>query len=92
MFGLVFVVNYSIQKALSLLDKIKSGAVPLDTASITEIITTTPSGSENIMLNIAMLVIVVCWVASIIDSYRIGNIEDKTEAHNNMKMLCLFTE
>ena len=85
MIGLVYVVNYSIQKALSVLDKIKSGAVPLDTASITELITTTPSGSENTMLNIAMLVIVVFWAAGIIDSYRIGHIEDKNEAHNNMK-------
>ena len=65
--GLVFVVNYAMEKALSLVGEIESGAVPLDAASIAELVATPPGGAETMMLNIATAVIVVCWVASIIE-------------------------
>ena len=75
--GLVFMVNYAVEQALSLVGEMESGAVPLDATSIAELVTTTPGGPETMMLNIATYVIVACWVASIIDAYRIGSIEDK---------------
>jgi len=75
--GFVFMVNYAVEQALSLVGEMESGAVPLDATSIAELVTTTPGGPETMMLNIATYVIVACWVASIIDAYRIGSIEDK---------------
>jgi hypothetical protein len=75
--GFVFMVNYAVEQALSLVGEMESGAVPLDATSIAELVTTTPDGPETMMLNIATYVIVACWVASIIDAYRIGSIEDK---------------
>jgi hypothetical protein len=81
--GLVFVVNYAVQQALSLVGEIESGAVPIDATRIAELVAATPGGPENMMSNIATYVIVACWVASIIDAYRIGSIEDqKAEARD----------
>jgi hypothetical protein len=79
MTGLAFMLNNSIQKALSIVDKIERGEVPLDPDAIANLISATASRSESLMLAAAQWIIILCWIISIIDAYRLGKLADQAE-------------
>lgn len=74
---LYLVISRLIEKALQITDKIISGEVQLDVTAITELIAKQSTGSETQLLNIAEVVLVIIWLISIVDSYRIGRLQDK---------------
>ena len=65
------------KKALTIIDRINSGEIPVETGAITELVSISTSGAEGSILNIAALVFGVCWLIGIIDSYRLGIIQEK---------------
>ncbi len=78
--GLLYLIRYSLNQAYTIADQIALGTIPLDTAVITNLITAQPEGTELLKLQIATWAIIICWVVSIIDSYRIGKITDQTNS------------
>ena len=74
MLGLIFIVDNVIQRTSSAIDKILSGAASSDMATITRLVSA--SESDSLKLNIATAVLIACWVISVIDSYRIGRLEE----------------
>jgi hypothetical protein len=44
---------------------------------ITELVSKSTSGADGSVLNIAAPVVVACWLIGIIDSYRLGIIQEK---------------
>lgn len=74
MIGLIFILDNVIRRASSAVDKILSGAVSSDLETITRLVSA--SESDSLKLNIATTVLIVCWVISVIDSYRIGRLEE----------------
>jgi hypothetical protein len=83
--ALVFVGNHTMQMASSIVDKIMSGEIAPDAQTIAALISATPDGSDALMLNLATLVMIVCWVVGIADSWRIGRIADTAEAENGKR-------
>ena len=77
--SLIFLVYYSLNKAYAIADQIALGKIPLDTEVITNLITAPPAGAEWLSLQIATWIIIVCWAASIIDSFRLGYMADHTK-------------
>lgn len=75
---LLFLVREAIDKAYAIAEQIEQGNVPLDTLAISNLISTSPDGTDLLMLNIATWVLLASWLASIIDSYRLGKIADQT--------------
>ena len=75
--ALTVIVTKAIKQALAIVDKINSGEIPVDAGSITELASISTSGAEDSILNIAALVISVVWVIGIVDSYRLGIIQEK---------------
>ena len=79
--ALCFIVNDVMLKASAIADKILSGAVSADATAIIALVA--DSGVESNMVDIAGYVILACWIAGILDSYRIGRMKDKAEDTNN---------
>ena len=75
--GSYYVISKTVERALEIVEKIQSGAVPLDVTTITELVSKQSTGTEGQFTHIITIVIVICWFISIIDSYRVGRAQDK---------------
>ena len=75
--GVSVIVTKAINQALTIVDKINTGEIPVEAGAITELVSKSSSGAESSILNIAALVVGACWLVGIIDSYRLGIIQGK---------------
>jgi hypothetical protein len=63
---------------MQIAEKVESGAVPLDPATISELVSQQSPGMEQ-SVNIATLVLAALWLVGILDSYRLGKANDKKD-------------
>jgi hypothetical protein len=70
--GVYYLVAKSVEIAAKIAEKIQSGEAQLDATTITELVSKQTTGTESLLINIATIAILVCWVIGIIDSYRVG--------------------
>jgi len=75
--ALSVIVTRIYQRALTIVDRINSGDIPVDTGAIAEIVSNSASGADSFIENIAVIVLVACWLIGIIDSYRLGVAQEK---------------
>ena len=75
--GLFFLVSKTVERALQITEKIQTGEVGLDVATITELVSKPATGTEALFLNIAATVLIVSWLFGVVDSYLIGRTQDK---------------
>jgi len=75
--ALSVIVTKAIKQALTIVDRINSGEIPVEAGAITELVSKSTSAADGSVLNIATLVVVACWLIGIIDSYRLGIIQEK---------------
>ena len=75
--ALSVIVTKAIKQALTIIDRINSGEIPVETGTITELVFNSTGGADSSILNIAALVLGACWLIGIIDSYRLGLIQEK---------------
>ncbi len=76
LFGFSQLITDIVEKSLLITEQIQTGTVPLDVKTITGLLATTSSGNDVQSINIIGIILLVCWLAGIIDSYRIGRIQD----------------
>jgi len=74
---LYLMISRLTEIALQISDKIISGEIGLDVVVITELIAKQSAGPETRLLNIAGVILIIIWLISIVDSYRIGRLQDK---------------
>jgi len=74
--ALAVLVRGLIVQAEFVMDKIESGAIPLDPVAIATLLDSVP---DTQMTSIAFWVFVVCWIGALVDAYRLGAKRD-TEA------------
>ncbi|VAX09103.1 hypothetical protein MNBD_GAMMA25-138 [hydrothermal vent metagenome] len=67
-----FLTTTMVERVLQITEKIQSGQVPLDVASINELVSVQSSGADAQALNIATIIFIVIWLVGIADSYRVG--------------------
>ena len=74
----IFVVK-AVQQALAILEKIESegGAISMNTISDAATQAYTTSGSLTI--NLALLLVILCWIIGVVDAYIIGKKKDIEE-------------
>lgn len=77
--ALYYLITKSIEHAMQILDKIQSGTVPADAAAITDLVTQQVAGKEAQLLDLASVVIVICWIAGIAGAYWSGRAQDASE-------------
>ena len=65
------------QRALTIVDRINSGDIPVDTGAIAEMVSNSTSGADSFIENIAVIVLGACWLIGLIDSYRLGVPQEK---------------
>ena len=75
--ALSVIVTKSIKQALTIVDKINNGEIPVEAGAITELVSKPTGGANGSILKIAALVVGACWLIGIIDSYRLGIIQEK---------------
>ncbi len=71
------IVTRIIQRALTVIDGINSGDIPIDTGAIAELVSNSTTGADSFTENTAVIVLVACWLIGIIDSYRLGVAQEK---------------
>jgi hypothetical protein len=77
------VVTQVLQRALTIVDRIESGAMPLDSGAIAEAVSRSSAGANSLVESTAMIVLVACWLIGIIDSYRLGVTRDEGAGTNS---------
>jgi len=75
--ALSVVVIRAYQKAQLIVDQIVSGNVPMETGAITQAVANSTTSTDRLIDNIAVIVLLVCWLAGILDSYRLGAKQDQ---------------
>jgi len=65
-------VTLAVQRAMTVVDQISVGEVGFDAQSIEAAVEASGSNSGDLLGNVCLVVIAVCWVAGIVDSYRLG--------------------
>jgi hypothetical protein len=69
---LYFLMSVSVEMAQEISVKIQAGDIPLDVAKITQALLEQSSSGTAQQANISSLLLVICWLIGIIDSYRVG--------------------
>lgn len=77
--SLSVVIVKAVQHALAILEKIESkgGAISMNT--ILDATTQASSASGSPTFNLALLLVIVCWIIGVVDAYRIGKKKDIEE-------------
>ena len=71
------IVTVVIQRALTIVDRINSGDIPVETGAIAEMVSNSTNGAVSLIKNISVIVLGACWLIGIIDSYRLGIAQEK---------------
>lgn len=66
------ILSIAIHRALTIVDSITSGQVPMDIGAISALVTNSVSTADDAIANISLIILSICWLIGIIDSYRIG--------------------
>lgn len=75
--GLWYLITMMVERTLQVVEKIQSGMMVPDVAVIIKLVTEQPSAQDVQNLKIATVLVVICWLISIVDSYRVGLVREK---------------
>jgi len=75
--ALWILVKIAFDRALTIVDQINAGDIPLDTGAIMEAAADSGASPESFVQNVSLLVFIACWLIGIIDSYRLGVVQEK---------------
>jgi hypothetical protein len=75
--ALSVIVTRVFQRALTIVDRINSGDIPVEAGAIAEMVSNSTSGADSLVESTAVIVLGVCWLIGIIDSYRLGAVQEK---------------
>lgn len=76
---LYLLLTTSIDIAQQMSIKIQSGEIPMDVEKISEMVSQQLEGGDGQRVNIPSLILLICWIAGIVDSFRIGWSQDKSD-------------
>ncbi len=71
------IVTTIFQRALTIVDRINSGDIPIESGAIAELVSNSTTGVDSFVENTAVIVLAACWLIGIIDSYRLGVAQEK---------------
>jgi hypothetical protein len=75
--ALWILVKIAFDRALTIVNQINTGDIPLDTGAIMEAAADSGASPASFAQNVSYLVLVACWLFAIIDSYRLGVVQEK---------------
>jgi hypothetical protein len=83
--SLYFIISGAVERAQEIADKILLGEVQLDVATIAELVSRQPAGTDAEFLNLAGTVLIISWLIGIADSYRVGRSQAKNEDRGHLR-------
>jgi hypothetical protein len=78
--GSYYLISKTVENALQIVEKIQGGNIQPDITAITELVTKQSTGTDSQLVNIATIIIFICWIIGIIDSYRVGKLRDTNKS------------
>jgi hypothetical protein len=76
--ALSVVVTSAYQRALLVVDQIVSGDVSMEAGAIAQAVSNSTTTADSLVENAAVVVLAACWLAGVIDSYRVGAAQEKS--------------
>jgi len=73
------VVTIAYRQASVIADQIISGEISLEAEAIAQAVSDSTSPADRLAENAAYFVLAVCWLAGILDSYRLGSQKEKPD-------------
>ncbi len=77
--SLLVILMNAVQGAFAILEKIELEGGVIDMSTISKAATQASTTSESLIFNLALLLIMLCWIIGTIDAYRIGRKKDIEE-------------
>jgi len=77
--ALSVVVTSAYQHAMLVVDEVVSGHVSMEAGAIARAVSDSASAADGAVENAAVFVLIACWLAGIIDSYRLGAVQDEAD-------------
>ena len=77
--SLSIVVVKAVQHALAILEKIQSEGGAISMSTISDAATQASTTSGSLTFNLALLLVILCWIIAVVDAYRIGKKKDIEE-------------
>jgi hypothetical protein len=74
--SVIVIAIKAVQHAFTILEKIELEGGVIDIKTITDAASQAASSSDNLIYNLGLLLIVICWIFGIVDAYRIGKKKD----------------
>jgi hypothetical protein len=71
------IVTRVFQQALTIVDRINSGDMPVNPGAIAETLSSSTGRADSLVESIAVIFLGACWLFGIIDSYRLGVSQEK---------------
>jgi len=75
--GLYSIVAATITKSLIIAEQIQNSNPPLSLTEVSELVSQQIMHSEVQQMNMALTALLIVWVVGIVDSFRLGYIQDK---------------
>ncbi|NOX68078.1 MAG: hypothetical protein GXP15_02740 [Gammaproteobacteria bacterium] len=66
------IVTIVVRQALAIIDQISLGDNPVDVGSVVTMASNSTSDSASVIVNLSAIVLGLCWLFGIIDSYKLG--------------------
>jgi len=76
---LLYLGNNFMQEVNTLSEQISLGNVPLDPDAIANLINNPASREAQFKMQVAIWIMIVCWIGSVVDGFRLGLKADKEE-------------
>ena len=77
--SLSVVVVKAVQHALAILEKMDLAGGEISMGTISKAATQASTNSEGLIFNLALLLIILCWIIGTVDAYRVGRKKDIDE-------------
>jgi TM2 domain-containing membrane protein YozV len=74
-----FIVSSAMSKALDIAETIQREGLSLDANAIALLVSEQSRGAEGSFSSIATIALLVFWIIGIVDSYRLGRIEERVD-------------
>ena len=62
-----------------IVEQIVNGEVPMEAGAIAQAVSTSTNAADSLAENSAVIVLVACWLAGVLDSYRLGVRQEKSD-------------
>jgi TM2 domain-containing membrane protein YozV len=78
--GIYYLISGTVTAAWEIAEKIQGASAQPDVTAIAELVTKQSAAVDSqLLLNIATVGIIICWIIGIVDSYRVGRERDANQ-------------